>query len=440
MPTLSSALASPGPAAANVGTPPPASEGAGAASLGGPAAAFAALGFGEGALHAVAELGYEQPTPVQTGSAAHLLAGRDVVAQAPTGTGKTVAFGLPIVDRLDPTTLTTQALVLVPTRELALQVAEALHVLGRGREMVVLPIYGGQPYERQLHALRRGVQVVVGTPGRLLDHLGRGTLRLDGVRTVVLDEADEMLNMGFVEDIDAILAKVPKPRQTVMFSATLSPRVVALASRHLDRPVRVDITTREAVAPRVRQVYYEVPWHAKPEALARILDLEEPESAIIFVRTRHDADTVAEQLIVLGYPAQAIHGDINQGQRERVLARFRSGQTQLLIGTDVAARGLDIPDVTHVINYDLPQDAEMYVHRIGRTGRAGQSGEAVTLVTPRERGALTAIERAVHRRLTRLQLPTPRMSRPAAAAPSGRACCASSTPASSTPTWRWSRT
>ena len=367
---------------------------------------FADLGYGEDALRAVADLGYEAPTPIQERTAEPMLAGRDVVAQAPTGTGKTVAFGLPIVDRLDVSTLATQALVLVPTRELALQVAEALHVLGRQREMVVLPVYGGQPYERQLHALARGVQVVVGTPGRILDHLGRGTLRLDQLRTVVLDEADEMLNMGFVEDIDAILAEVPQRHQTVLFSATLSPRVAALAGRHLHEPVRVDITTREAVAPRVRQVYYEVPWHAKPEALARILDLEEPESAIIFVRTRRDADTVAEQLSGFGYPAQAIHGDINQAQRERVLSRFRSGQTQLLVGTDVAARGLDIPDVTHVINYDLPSDAEAYVHRIGRTGRAGQSGEAVTLVTPRERGALTIIERAVHRRLTRLQLPT----------------------------------
>jgi len=263
-----------------------------------------------------------------------------------------------------------------------------------------------QPYERQIRSLARGVQVVVGTPGRLLDHLGRGRLRLDIVRTVVLDEADEMLSMGFIEDIQAILAAVPPDHQTALFSATLSPRVVRLAQQHLRDAERVSVAAQQAVAPRVRQVYYEVPTHAKPETLARILDLEKPDSAIVFVGTRREADVVVEQLSGEGYLAQAIHGDVTQPQRERVLERFRDGRLQVLVGTDVAARGLDIPAVSHVINYDVPTDAEAYVHRIGRTGRAGQSGDAVTLITPRERRQLALIERGIHRRLERLAPPT----------------------------------
>ena len=336
-----------------------------------------------------------------------LLAGRDVIGQAPTGTGKTAAFGLPIIERLNEGEMRPQALVVVPTRELAIQVAEALHELGKYREVVTLPIYGGAPYDRQLRALRRGVQVVIGTPGRLLDHLGRETLNLDAVRTVVLDEADEMLNMGFIDDIEAILARLPEERQTSLFSATIPARIAKLAEQYLRQPTQVSVAAREAIAPRVRQVYYEVPVYAKPEALARILDLEEPESAIIFVRTRRDADQLAEQLNGMGYLAQAIHGEINQAQRERTLDRFRAGHTQLLVATDVAARGLDIPAVSHIINYDLPLDAESYVHRIGRTGRAGATGEALTLVTPRERRQLVLIERAIHRRLELLRLPTP---------------------------------
>ncbi len=368
--------------------------------------AFQALGLGNTALRAVIDLGYTTPTPIQEQTIPLLLAGRDVIAQAPTGTGKTAAYGLPIVERLNESELRPQALVVVPTRELAIQVAEALHEMGMYREVVTLPIYGGAPYDRQLRALKRGVQVVIGTPGRLLDHLSRGTLDLEGARMVVLDEADEMLDMGFLEDIEAILARLPDERQTMLFSATIPARISKLAEQYLREPARVSVAAREAIAPRVRQVYYEVPGQAKPEALARILDLEEPESAIIFVRTRRDADQLAEQLNGLGYIAQPIHGDINQAQRERTLERFRAGHTQLLVATDVAARGLDIPDVSHIINYDLPLDAESYVHRIGRTGRAGATGEALTLVTPRERYLLTLIERTIHRRLERLRLPT----------------------------------
>jgi len=310
------------------------------------------------------------------------------------------------VEQLDESDPRTQALVVVPTRELAIQVAEALHELGKHRDLVALPIYGGAPYERQFRALARGVQVVVGTPGRLLDHLRRETMRLDSVRTVVIDEADEMLNMGFIEDIQSILAALPSERQTALFSATLPPRIVRLAQQHLQDPMRFAVAAQEAVAPRVRQVYYEVPARHKLDALARILDLDEPESGIVFVGTRREADTVAEQLNGLGYLAQAIHGDVTQSQREGVLERFRSGRTQLLVGTDVAARGLDIPAVSHVFNYDVPPDAEAYVHRIGRTGRAGQSGHAVTLVTPRERRQLAFIERGIHRRLQPLPPPT----------------------------------
>ena len=367
---------------------------------------FDALGLGEAALKAIADLGYGEPTTVQVEVIPLLLGGRDVVAEAPTGTGKTAAYGLPVVEHLDEAEPQTQALVLVPTRELAIQVAEALHALGKYRDLISLPIYGGQPYERQFRSLARGVQVVVGTPGRLLDHLTRKTLRLEKVRTVVLDEADEMLSMGFIDDIQAILEAVTSEHQTALFSATLPPRVVKLAQRHLRAPARVSVASHQAIAPQVRQVYYEIPRNAKREALAHILDVEEPESAIVFVGTRREADTVAEELNGQGYLAAAIHGDITQAQRERVLERFRSGRIQLLVGTDVAARGLDIPAVSHVINYDVPPDAESYVHRIGRTGRAGQSGEALTIVTPPERRQLALIERAIHRRLEPLAPPT----------------------------------
>jgi len=367
---------------------------------------FEALGLSSAALAAIVDLGYAEPTPVQLQVIPLLLARRDVVSQAPTGTGKTAAYGLPIVEHIDESEPATQALVLVPTRELAIQVAEAFHVLGKYRDLVALPIYGGQPYERQFHALARGVQVVVGTPGRLLDHLNRGTLKLDTVRTVVLDEADEMLSMGFIEDIQTILDAVKTEHQTALFSATLPPRIIRLAQQHQHDAARVTVASKEAVAPLVRQVFYEVRSHAKADALARILDFEDPESAIVFVGTRRDADAVTEQLSGLGYLAQAIHGDITQPQRERVLGRFRAGHIQVLVGTDVAARGLDIPDVSHVINYDVPPDAESYVHRIGRTGRAGQSGEAVTLVTPRERRQLQLIEKGIHRHLEELKLPT----------------------------------
>ncbi|HET8907737.1 MAG TPA: DEAD/DEAH box helicase [Ktedonobacterales bacterium] len=372
-----------------------------------PLAGFETLGLGPDAIRAIRDLGFGEPTPIQQQTIGELLAGRDVIGQAPTGTGKTAAFGLPIVERLDVNQLAPQALIVVPTRELCIQVSEAMHNLGKFRELVSLPIYGGQPYERQFRALARGVQVVVGTPGRLLDHLNRKTLDLSTVKMVVLDEADEMLDMGFLDDIESILSALPGQHQSALFSATIPPRIARLSEQYLHNPVRVSVAAREAVAPRVRQVYYEVPYPAKSEVLSRILDLETPDSAIVFVNTRRDADMVSEQLNGLGYLAQAIHGEITQAQRERSLDRFRSGRTQVLVATDVAARGLDIPDVSHIINYDLPLDAESYVHRIGRTGRAGRTGEAITLVTPRERRQLRLIEQGIHRNLERLRLPTP---------------------------------
>jgi ATP-dependent RNA helicase DeaD len=370
------------------------------------ATGFVRLGLGPAAMQAIARLGYESPTAVQERAIPILLEGRDLVAEAPTGTGKTAAYGLPIVERLAERDHRPQALVVVPTRELAIQVADALGDLGRSRRLVAFPVYGGQPYDRQLRALARGVQVVVGTPGRLLDHLARGSLVLDEVRTVVLDEADEMLDMGFIEDIERILAALPAEHQTALFSATIPERIQRLAAQHLRGAGRVSVEAGGAVAPLVRQAYYVVPWTAKLDALARILESEQPDSAIVFVRTRQDADVVAEQVAGLGYSAQAIHGDIGQAQRERVLDSFRAGHTRLLIGTDVAGRGLDIPAVSHVINYDLPPDAETYVHRIGRTGRAGLGGVALTLVTPRERRMVAILERGIHRRLEQRRLPT----------------------------------
>jgi ATP-dependent RNA helicase DeaD len=372
-----------------------------------PQEAFAALGLTDVTLRAVAALGYGAPTPIQAQTIPILLAGRDLIAQAPTGTGKTAAYGLPIVEHLDPELLAPQALIVCPTRELAMQVSEALNTFGKYRQMVTLPIYGGAPYERQIRALARGVQVVIGTPGRLLDHLRRETLKLGDIKMVVLDEGDEMLNMGFIEDIETLLAALPADRQSALFSATVPPRIASLAERYLRNPAHVHVEPRVTTAPKVRQVYYEVPFFAKPDALARILDHEEPQSVIVFVRTRQDADEVAERLNALGYLAQPIHGEIPQAQRERTLARFRAGGTQILVATDVAARGLDIPDVSHIINYDLPMDAESYVHRIGRTGRAGKEGEALTLVTPREQRQLRALEKTIRHRLQRLRVPTP---------------------------------
>jgi ATP-dependent RNA helicase DeaD len=370
---------------------------------------FADLGLSEPILQALIELGYEEPTPVQAQAIALLLAGSDLIAQAQTGTGKTAAFALPIIERLAPGARAgraPQALVMTPTRELAVQVAEAFHTYGRHRGVVALPVYGGQPIERQLGALKRGVDVVVGTPGRLLDHMRRGTLDLSALRTVILDEADEMFAMGFVEDIGSILDATPAERQTALFSATMPGPVARLASAYLREPARVTVGVAGGSVPQIRQICYEVGGRDKFEALARVLDYEQPTSAIVFCRTKLEVDSLGDRLVGRAYPAETLHGDLSQVQRDRVMQRFRAGQAEILVATDVAARGLDVEQISHVINYDIPHDPENYVHRIGRTGRAGRTGCAITLVTPRERRGLQNIARATGADIQRQNLPT----------------------------------
>ena len=368
--------------------------------------AFTALGLSDDVLRVLDELGYEEPTPIQAQAIPLLLAGRDVLGSAATGTGKTAAFALPLIERLDPKVRAVQGLIMTPTRELAMQVAEAVHRYGRHKGVTVVPIYGGQPIQRQLIGLKRGAQVVVGTPGRLLDHIRRGSLELAGVRSLVLDEADEMLDMGFIEDIEAILEETPKERQTALFSATFPPRINDLVKRHMREPERITIKAEVRKTPRVRQVAYIVPRPQKLEALGRILDLESPTSAIIFCRTRTEVDELTEAMASHGYSPEALHGGYAQAQRDRVMSRFREGVADLLIATDVAARGLDIEHVSHVVNYDIPESPDVYVHRIGRTGRAGREGTAITLVQPREHRLLKAIEKVVKQKIEPARIPT----------------------------------
>ena len=374
--------------------------------------AFAGLGLEPSLLTTLGELGYEEPTPIQREAIPPLLAGRDLLAQAPTGTGKTAAFALPALQalRTGPTPDgSASAVVLVPTRELAMQVAEALTRYGRDQGVRVLPVYGGQPIGQQLRSLRRGVDIIVATPGRAVDHLNRGSLRLDGVRIVVLDEADEMLDMGFADDLEAILATIPAERQTALFSATISPTVRRIADRHLKKPVRVTVhaerNTGDGIA-LVRQVAYVVKRADKLAALCRILDVEDPGSALVFARTRGEVDDLAAALSSRGHDAGALHGGLSQEQRDRMMGRFRDGSLDVLVATDVAARGLDIDHVSHVVNFDVPSDPDAYVHRIGRTGRAGRQGTAITLVEPREHRLLRNIETSTRNRLEIARLPT----------------------------------
>jgi ATP-dependent RNA helicase DeaD len=372
------------------------------------APAFSDLGLRAELQRALETLGYEEPTPIQHEAIPLLLDGRDLVGQAATGTGKTAAFALPLLQRVERGRRTPQALVLVPTRELAIQVAEAIHRYGRDLSVRVLAIYGGQPIGRQLRAFESGVDVVVATPGRALDHLARGSFVVGDVSTVVLDEADEMLDMGFAEDIEAILQQLPPTRQTVLFSATVPARINGLVKRYLSDPVRVKVHRDGPArqAKRVRQVAYIVARPQKVSALGRVLDIESPAAALVFCGTRDQVDSLAESLIARGHRAESLHGGMTQDQRERVMQRLRSGATELLVATDVAARGLDIEHLTHVVNFDLPSAPDSYVHRIGRVGRAGRDGVAITLVEPRQHRLLKTIEKQTKQSITVETLPT----------------------------------
>jgi ATP-dependent RNA helicase DeaD len=373
---------------------------------------FAGLGLSDSLVAAVATLGYEEPTPVQRETIPVILAGRDLLAQAATGTGKTAAFALPMIQRLieEPTDKRrTRGIVLVPTRELAMQVAEAIHKYARGSGIHVVPLYGGASMQQQVRSLARGADVVVATPGRALDHIRRKTLTLDAVRMLVLDEADEMLDMGFAEDIDAILASTPEARQTTLFAATMPSRILSIAERHLKKPSRITIAREKTAAgklPRVRQLAYIVRRAEKPAALGRVLDMENPTSAIVFCRTRLEVDSLVDTLNAHGFRAEALHGGMQQRQRDVVMNRFRAAKVDLLVATDVAARGLDIEHLSHVVNYDVPAAAESYVHRIGRTGRAGRAGTAITLAEPREHRLLRSIEQLTKQKIEVATVPT----------------------------------
>ena len=372
-----------------------------------PNAIFADLGLAEPVLAALRDVGYETPSPIQAATIPLLLAGRDLLGQAQTGTGKTAAFALPILSRLDLARGLPQALVLTPTRELAIQVAEAFQrYAAHLRGFHVLPIYGGQSYGPQLGGLRRGAHVVVGTPGRVIDHLERGSLDLSGLGCVVLDEADEMLRMGFIDAVESILQKAPAQRQTLLFSATLPAPIRRIADRHLRDPATVTIAAKTRTATNVRQRYWAVSGLHKLDALTRILEAEPFDAMIVFTRTKQATEELAERLQARGFSAAAINGDIAQPMRERAIAQLRDGQLDILVATDVAARGLDVERVSHVLNYDIPYDTESYVHRIGRTGRAGRSGEAILFVTPREQQMLRVIEKATRQPIERMELPS----------------------------------
>lgn len=357
-------------------------------------------------LQAITELGFEEATPIQAKSIPIALTGKDLIGQAQTGTGKTAAFGIPLISKIETSEEKIVALIMTPTRELAIQVAEEIGKLSRFKGIRSLPIYGGQDIVRQIRALKKKPQIIIGTPGRLLDHINRKTIKLDEVRTVILDEADEMLDMGFMDDIQAILSLVPEERQTMLFSATMPPNIQKLAQQFLKDPEHVSVVPKQVSAPLIDQAYIEVHERQKFEALSRLLDMESPDLAIVFGRTKRRVDELAEALQKRGYSADGLHGDLSQNQRDTVMRKFRDGSIDVLVATDVAARGLDVTGVSHVVNFDLPQDPESYVHRIGRTGRAGKEGTAWSFVTPREIDHLHFIERVTRHRIARKPLPT----------------------------------
>ncbi|MBN9200436.1 MAG: DEAD/DEAH box helicase [Microbacterium chocolatum] len=368
---------------------------------------FADLGLGEAVLEALRGVGYETPSAIQAATIPPLLAGRDVVGLAQTGTGKTAAFALPVIDRLDLTQKTPQALVLAPTRELALQVCEAFEKYASHLDGVhVLPVYGGQGYGVQLSALRRGVHIVVGTPGRIIDHLEKGTLDLSELRYLVLDEADEMLKMGFAEDVETILADTPKTKQVALFSATMPASIRRMSQQYLNDPAEITVKTKTTTSATISQRYLMVSWQQKMDALTRILEVENFDGMIVFGRTRSVTEEIAEKLRARGYSAAAINGDVAQPVREKTVNQLKSGALDVLVATDVAARGLDVERISHVVNFDIPTDTESYVHRIGRTGRAGRTGDAISFVTPRERWLVKAIEKATRQEVTEMSLPS----------------------------------
>lgn len=366
---------------------------------------FGELILSKRVIAALSDMGFEEPTPIQGQTIPIIMSGVDVIGQAQTGTGKTAAFGIPIVETINTRSKDVQALIITPTRELAIQVAEEISKIGKHKRIKVLPLYGGQPIDRQIRALHRGVHVIIGTPGRLLDHILRKTLTLNKVKIAVLDEADEMLDMGFIEDITGILEKTPSEKQSLLFSATMPLPIRKLAGKYLKKPQLVTISREKLTVPLIQQYYYEIQG-SKIDPLCRILDYENYEAVIIFCRTKRGVDELSASLQTRGYLSDGLHGDMTQAQRDKTMRNFRNGEIEILVATDVAARGLDIDRVSHVINYDIPQDPESYVHRIGRTGRAGREGKALTLIIPPEYRQLRLIEKLIKSIITKAELPT----------------------------------
>lgn len=367
---------------------------------------FAELNISPAILRAVNRMGFEEATPIQARAIPLGLEGKDIIGQAQTGTGKTTAFGIPLIEKLDVSSNHVQGIIIAPTRELAIQVSEELYKIGTDKRAKVLAVYGGSDIQRQIRSLKRGPHIIVGTPGRILDHIRRRTLHLGKVHTLVLDEADEMLNMGFIEDIEAILETVPEDRQTLLFSATMPAPIRRIAERFMKSPETVKVQAKEMTVPLIEQYFVKVHEREKFDVLSRLMDVQSPDLAIVFGRTKRRVDELANALTVRGYTAEGIHGDLSQAKRLSVLRKFKDGKVDVLVATDVAARGLDISGVTHVYNYDIPQDPESYVHRIGRTGRAGKEGMAITLVNPREMGYLRTVEQTTKKRMQPLQPPT----------------------------------
>jgi len=367
---------------------------------------FISFGLSKEMLQTISNMGFEEPTPIQEKAIPVIMQGKDMIGQAQTGTGKTAAFGIPVVEKIDRGMFSVQAIILTPTRELAIQVAEEMNKIGKLNRISAFPVYGGSSMERQIRMLQRGVHVVVGTPGRVIDHIERGTLKLNEVKIVILDEADEMLDMGFKDDITTILNNTPKQRQTLLFSATMPEAIVRISKQYMVSPEKITISTNILTAPKIDQIFYEVSESEKIDALARLIDAEDSDLFLVFCHTKREVDDVAASLKNRGYDAETIHGDFNQSQREAVMKRFKGNMIDVLVATDVAARGLDISNISHVVNYSIPQNPDAYIHRIGRTGRAGKSGVAITFVTPREDRQLRLLQSVARIKIKKGKLPS----------------------------------